>query len=174
MHHVGYDHGRQDGAPAGLHDHHTQDLALLLLYEDLKGETLGKPESATLQGSDKCQSICPLPAVAEAERHFPETPTLWVPSSPDSMALACARTTQQGPQVLCYSHSAPAISTWQYNHGGTELFFPKVPGEGGSGRECVGESFGGELWLPEIAFGFYAPVPLFHNASQIPSNIEDS
>lgn len=34
--HAGQDDGGQDGAPAGLHDHHTQALALLLLHVQLE------------------------------------------------------------------------------------------------------------------------------------------
>lgn len=33
--HPGQDDGGQDGAPAGLHDHHPQDLPLLLLHIQL-------------------------------------------------------------------------------------------------------------------------------------------
>lgn len=38
VHHVGNDHGWQNGSPARLHNHNSQDFSFLLLYEDLKGE----------------------------------------------------------------------------------------------------------------------------------------
>lgn len=37
MHHAGDDDGGEDGAPARLHYHHTQDLPLLLLNVNLPG-----------------------------------------------------------------------------------------------------------------------------------------
>lgn len=37
VHHVGQDHRGQYGAPAGLHDHHPQDLAFALLQLQLRG-----------------------------------------------------------------------------------------------------------------------------------------
>lgn len=44
MHHAGDDDRGEDGAPARLHDHHTQDLPLLLLNVNLPGDKLDTKE----------------------------------------------------------------------------------------------------------------------------------
>lgn len=48
VHHVGQDDGGQDGSPAGLHDHHAQDLPLALLQLQLNRDRLSAPTRACL------------------------------------------------------------------------------------------------------------------------------
>lgn len=60
MHHVGDNHGWQDGPPAWLHYHHAQDFSFLFLDEDLEGEThLEHPNMQFSRVEARNQSVFP-------------------------------------------------------------------------------------------------------------------
>lgn len=135
MHHVGYDHGGQDGAPAGLHDHHTQDLAFLLLYEDLKGERhLESPNQQPSRAATESKAFALfLPWLKQKD--ISETPTLQLPSFLDSTATAYARnnsTRAHTDFVILIPHQQFLLGNT--TTGAWSCFFPYSPWGGREGE----------------------------------------